>query len=484
MPIPGRVNVLSLETRVEKFRELAYVLTDLPIMNTCYDEEKRDRARFDGKNNLAYFMDLDLDNPIGEGSYGKIYNACVVDKKHICAGEALIARIPKRYDDDITKCTADDYALHTSDYVLKNLIPNFPITVAAYLCGPRVWTIQEKFDMDLQDWMEQNVDNDKALNSILFQVYMTIFFLNENDLIHSDMKPANILIRKIPKTTLSYMINDNCYSVESEWLACVTDWDLARNFHEASANRKEILEIQQHYELYAARHQVISVDDMDIFDKATTKQTILSDYITFSIMVLTAMKFFNWKEYESMLKFFKDAFTDKFPMLRLIGRFYDSSLECSPNPYKMKSDDRNVACRFMKGERWTTGGEFHNDSGPAFVGKNGEQQWWIRGQLHREDGPAIIKPDGKRMWYKNGKLIKIERGPPPKVEDIWNVKEDEGDEGGSGAGGDGDSSDDERTLSYRSEGGDVSPDDGERSVRVRSNENDAESDYFDSFTSP
>ena len=43
-------------------------------------------------------------------------------------------------------------------------------------------------------------------------------------------------------------------------------------------------------------------------------------------------------------------------------------------------------------------GLFHNDNGPAVLGRNG--------QRHREDGPAIEGADGSKEWWEHGTMVR------------------------------------------------------------------------------
>lgn len=48
-------------------------------------------------------------------------------------------------------------------------------------------------------------------------------------------------------------------------------------------------------------------------------------------------------------------------------------------------------------------GEFHNETGPAVIRRDGSKAWYINGLQHREGGPAVEYDNGdKHWWYKGG----------------------------------------------------------------------------------
>lgn len=65
-------------------------------------------------------------------------------------------------------------------------------------------------------------------------------------------------------------------------------------------------------------------------------------------------------------------------------------------------------------------GEYHNTSGPAFIGYDGEKMHYLHGKTHNSEGPALIHPDGSVEYSLYGeRLTEDEFNRKRKHASLW-----------------------------------------------------------------
>jgi len=238
--------IRSLDTRnryfKEKFEEIGKTLDVLSNKNSqCVEEVKT----FDNMDYSSVYLssssssstsssssfklnNLFLLNYIGEGSFNIIYN--FANNKY---SDIVFRQLKSDKNYILSQVSQSIYfTLFFSHCVFKGLIPNFLLSYGPYFCKGLPSLLQERGNFDLSQFMaNMRTDGDiHSLNTIVMQIVCAMMFMNMCGLGHYDLKPENIIIKKIPKTKLIYRFPnvDNDIEIVTEYLALITDFDFVK----------------------------------------------------------------------------------------------------------------------------------------------------------------------------------------------------------------------------------------------------------------
>jgi serine/threonine protein kinase len=125
----------------------------------------------------------------GSGTYGTIYKCSDVKNKEIVAIKKLISW----NDEDIYEY--DEYALNEINILQKLKHPNIVKFINAYK-DINWFIIMEFIDFNLNRLMEFNILKPELIKSLSLQLLRAVSYIHNNNIIHLDIKPQNILVTK------------------------------------------------------------------------------------------------------------------------------------------------------------------------------------------------------------------------------------------------------------------------------------------------
>lgn len=145
---------------------------------------------------------INKNNFIGKGGDGIVYKI----ESNVCG--IAVVKIFKKIDD-----MKNEIKILTK---LKNIIDDNNCPNFIYMFGNKNnKVIFEYCDGDLEKWFEEEHSYEEWY-SVLFQLYMGIFFMNKIiNISHNDLKPKNILFKKIKKSIFRYKIDDKTYDIDN-----------------------------------------------------------------------------------------------------------------------------------------------------------------------------------------------------------------------------------------------------------------------------
>lgn len=123
------------------------------------------------------------------------------------------------------------YTDKMSNYVMEDIIPNFPIK---YKIHENI-IYEEYCDTDLFELLcKKKIDKtfQQDIYNIFMQTIITIIFLNTRlNVIHNDIKCENILVKEYDNSFgLMYNIEDIEFYISTKLFAMITDYDMMYNF--------------------------------------------------------------------------------------------------------------------------------------------------------------------------------------------------------------------------------------------------------------
>lgn len=126
---------------------------------------------------------------IAHGSYGIVYNAV-----HIITQKPVVIK-------DINNCllSKNDMFLAFKElsilYALKNTHENIILMHDAFIHANSVYIVFEKMDSNLLDILNKNhLFTNDHIQHLIYILLKTLDFLHDNNIIHRDIKPTNILV--------------------------------------------------------------------------------------------------------------------------------------------------------------------------------------------------------------------------------------------------------------------------------------------------
>lgn len=102
---------------------------------------------------------------------------------------------------------------HTKKLVDDKVCPNFVYNYCGFTHEKEVYILNEYADGTLENWLTSRHDEQEWF-SMLFQIICSLYvFQRKIFAVHNDLKPKNILFRRITQGELKYIIHGNTYCV-------------------------------------------------------------------------------------------------------------------------------------------------------------------------------------------------------------------------------------------------------------------------------
>lgn len=182
-------------------------------IDICINEINKLDTKFknilkDTKNNIFMKKDLNINNNkikfIGKGGQGIVY----LFESNDCG--SLVFKISRIN----SETTNEIYFLKRIKHIIDdNISPNFIYSYKQITVNNYYYSFYEHADGDLEEWLQDDHSEEEWI-SFMFQVLQGIYVLQkELRAYHADLKPKNILYKKIRKGFLKYIIEDNEFYV-------------------------------------------------------------------------------------------------------------------------------------------------------------------------------------------------------------------------------------------------------------------------------
>ncbi|EAS04397.2 kinase domain protein (macronuclear) [Tetrahymena thermophila SB210] len=152
-------------------------------MGNCVGNSKQMQSDVTNENKVTQFLSkpgYKLENILGEGDYSLVYKASKDNT-------SVAIKIYKQYKDDYEKENEILKKLKGQDYVIQKVdqIVDKKIKMKAI--------VTELYDCSLEDIKKLNKFNFIQVIALTYQLLKALQVLNQQNVIHSDIKPANIL---------------------------------------------------------------------------------------------------------------------------------------------------------------------------------------------------------------------------------------------------------------------------------------------------
>lgn len=176
------------------------------IINLCLGESL---PEFEEEIKVKKFGKYDVIKPIKRGGFGQVF-LCKDSKERIFALKRIACSTIDQSNQALDECSKAMKLDH------PNICKHYESFIDVTDNGIDVIIVMEFFeDGDLDGLLEKvELINEKLIIDIAIQVIDSIRFLHENHILHRDIKPGNILLRK----------------VDDSFQAVITDFGLAKKY--------------------------------------------------------------------------------------------------------------------------------------------------------------------------------------------------------------------------------------------------------------
>jgi hypothetical protein len=220
---------------------------------------------------------MDILNKLNESTIDKLYKRQIKDDHFVYiarGGQGVVYKI-------IDPVTNVKYALKVEKYTsstkneiyINKLINETPTDVniikiySIRIVNNYVLTLMDMADGSLVDWM-QHVHTDCEWLDMIFQIVMGVYALQiKYNIYHSDMKPKNILFKRLNNfEKFEYVVGDKKYSISTKCLFIISDFGHAVTISHSGKYKKSDVEnfIKSNADLYelASIYKRLAVDNI------------------------------------------------------------------------------------------------------------------------------------------------------------------------------------------------------------------------------
>ena len=151
-------------------------------------------------------FEIDFRKPLGEGGFGAVYKATKINSKEVYAIKRI--SIENLNEHEIEKIIEEEI---TSMNLLKECENS--INFFGYFKEEKyIYLIMELCDYNLEQIINEKKGNIKEIKEILEQLNNAFKIMHDNAIIHKDIKPENILIKKLENNKYLYKLTDYGFS--------------------------------------------------------------------------------------------------------------------------------------------------------------------------------------------------------------------------------------------------------------------------------
>lgn len=222
---------------------------------------------------------------LGKGNYGTVNLETINDGEQ--QGRTVVFKkssFSKKID-----IIREIYGLSACNIAIVNKIcPSFPFTYKYGLCQPvsgepYYYFIQEQFDHTLEKY---RIVNEKTLTSVLTQGIMAIKTLLDLEIVHDDIRAANIMMKKTNDKYYNYKFGDHTYTIDTDdHLLALIDFGISRNTHFAKFKQEHEPSFKDIGEKYHSALAKLNGYSSDLISLLKTIYSHTDETVSASLMV-------------------------------------------------------------------------------------------------------------------------------------------------------------------------------------------------------
>ena len=178
-------------------------------------------------------------HPIGKGSYAEVYKYYDEDYEEWFAVKKLKIEDLKEIE-----------RFKNEFNIMKKLNSPFIVKVYKFLESENKY-IMEYLDMSLYDYIQKNELTLEKRKKIIFQILACFLYLSKNNILHRDVSPKNILVKKYDDNILIKVSDFGLVKTEENFLTSTN-----------TENRGSLNEPQLKFKNYEIRHEIYALTQL------------------------------------------------------------------------------------------------------------------------------------------------------------------------------------------------------------------------------
>lgn len=178
-------------------------------------------------------------HPIGKGSYAEVYKYYDEDYEEWFAVKKLKSEDLKEIE-----------RFKNEFNIMKKLNSPFIVKVYKFLESENKY-IMEYLDMSLYDYIQKNELTLEKRKKIIFQILACFLYLSKNNILHRDVSPKNILVKKYDDNILIKVSDFGLVKTEENFLTSTN-----------TENRGSLNEPQLKFKNYEIRHEIYALTQL------------------------------------------------------------------------------------------------------------------------------------------------------------------------------------------------------------------------------
>lgn len=178
-------------------------------------------------------------HPIGKGSYAEVYKYYDEDYEEWFAVKKLKSEDLKEIE-----------RFKNEFNIMKKLNSPFIVKVYKFLESENKY-IMEYLDMSLYDYIQKNELTLEKRKKIIFQILACFLYLSKNNILHRDVSPKNILVKKYDDNILIKVSDFGLVKTEENFLTSTN-----------TENRGSLNDPQLKFKNYEIRHEIYALTQL------------------------------------------------------------------------------------------------------------------------------------------------------------------------------------------------------------------------------